>query len=66
MAIVWRLQTLASIDNGVPYTPAPPPFTSSTVDMSRATWDELYRISMHMTEMDRRIRELEAAIAALP
>jgi len=66
MAIVWRLLTLASIDNGIPYTPAPPPFTTSVPDLSRAAWDEFYRVSLHMAEMDRRIRELEAAIAALP
>lgn len=57
---------MASTDSTIPYTPAPPPFTTSVPDLSRATWDELYRVSMHLSDMDRRIRELELAIAALP
>jgi hypothetical protein len=46
---------LASSDRSTPqpYTPAPPPFGDDTRQLSRATWDELYRIAERFESIDR-------------
>lgn len=37
----------------IPYSPAPPPFGDNTQQLSRATWDELYRIAERFESIDR-------------
>ena len=46
---------MASSDRStpVPYSPAPPPFGADGQQLSRATWDELYRIAERFESIDR-------------
>jgi hypothetical protein len=54
-ATVWDLSILASTDRStpIPYSPAPPPFGDNTPQLSRATWDELYRIAERFISLDK-------------
>ena len=46
---------MASSDRStpIPYSPAPPPLGTDTIQLSRATWDELYRIAERFESIDR-------------
>lgn len=46
---------MASIDrtSPLPYTPAPPPTGTDTPNLSRATWDELFKIAQSLIDLDR-------------
>jgi hypothetical protein len=46
---------LASTDRStsVPYSPANPPYTDKAQDLSRATWDELYRIAERFSAIEQ-------------
>lgn len=46
---------MASTDRSspIPYSPAPPPLGTDPVQLSRATWDELYRIAERFESIDR-------------
>jgi len=47
---------MATTRQPLPYTPSAP---ADNTDQSRAVWDELYRISQHLAQIDAQIAALD-------